>query len=831
MFGEKNTGVAFLLLLGILAVAVVLVIGLLVILKFEGRQASNFNYNVQATYITEAGFEHAKSLLKKDKLTTIIDDYSESWHSTFEGSDVDNDGDGLNDSKWIDFFDISGNLTGRYAVLVKDENSKININTAGLSQDKGLTTEEISLVKFLQALNEFVYPDKPLTDLETKAQAIYQNRPYLALSQMKNLKEIDAQTFQKLKNFSSIYAADSNTAVSGELKFCLNELSKDELYELFRANSIDNAAQLAVNTVDFYDTNLNQSSITEGEKTFYGQEALKINEIMVKPAFFTEVEDEGPKGYWIFVDDHYQTDKFGASMSWQWHGIRNGVYYLRVFAVEEGQIVGDITVGEQVQKSMMHGELLDNPITIDNGTLTIEIQNNEEAQDGNPVTCYFKSVKLSQEPDGEFIELVNMSNQAIDLSSFTVSGSGLSDEIGLLKIPEGVEIGAKEFLVLAIDAFDEQKGIKNNQISFRDIWNKEFGVVDMEIDRQIAPDFDCILNEGGELFLKDAKGYIIDRVEFLDTQVQNYVSLEKDDPTYFEDVNGNSICDLWNLSLDVNGATPGEENINANMGAKSVFDINFKNGSFERVGEILDVPSSLDRWKSFPFDSAANIIDKICIESIKCEAKGHLLEGEGWFLEGEEYKSQQVLDKGKWRWQVPNGLYLPTIYGEENETLSVSVDNENFFELVPDDKGRISFGMIEITTGILDLFLINNSPSQIAHFKYAVLSPKLKIDGKVNINTATKPLLLALPGIDEEVAERIINDRPFGNQNELKRGIGDLLDSDILDSDETKKKEKFKQISNLTTTKSDVFEIIVTGQRLLKGKVVAEKKLRTVFER
>jgi len=74
------------------------------------------------------------------------------WRTLFEGSDVDINGDGEKDAKWIEVFDNSGSLFGRYAVLVNDEASKVNLNTAGLSSSQGLSTYEVNLDSFLSKL-------------------------------------------------------------------------------------------------------------------------------------------------------------------------------------------------------------------------------------------------------------------------------------------------------------------------------------------------------------------------------------------------------------------------------------------------------------------------------------------------------------------------------------------------------------------------------------------------------------------------------------------------------------------------------------------------------
>ena len=85
--------------------------------------------------------------------------------------------------------------------------------------------------------------------------------------------------------------------------------------------------------------------------------------------------------------------------------------------------------------------------------------------------------------------------------------------------------------------------------------------------------------------------------------------------------------------------------------------------------------------------------------------------------------------------------------------------------------------------------------------------------------------------MDDALADSIISNRVFGNKNGLKLGIGDLISTGALGATDTDKKTRFKQISNLVTIHSDCYRIIVTGQTLEKGKILAEKKIWVVFER
>jgi hypothetical protein len=159
--------------------------------------------------------------------------------------------------------------------------------------------------------------------------------------------------------------------------------------------------------------------------------------------------------------------------------------------------------------------------------------------------------------------------------------------------------------------------------------------------------------------------------------------------------------------------------------------------------------------------------------------------------------------------------------------------------LTPGPDGGIIFGNVEIGTGsatstpsnTLEIKVKNVSETEAAHFDFIRLDPENNLYGRININTASKKVLTALPGVEDAIADSIINSRVFGNKNGLNLGIGDLIATGALGSSDADKKNRFRQISNLVTVHSGCYRIIVTGQILEKGKVLAEKKIWVVFER
>ncbi|MCX7916619.1 MAG: helix-hairpin-helix domain-containing protein, partial [bacterium] len=131
--------------------------------------------------------------------------------------------------------------------------------------------------------------------------------------------------------------------------------------------------------------------------------------------------------------------------------------------------------------------------------------------------------------------------------------------------------------------------------------------------------------------------------------------------------------------------------------------------------------------------------------------------------------------------------------------------------------------------------------------------------GRININTAGKEVLECLPLIDEKIAEKIIEARPFRDISEILGIYGEKGKKGKLNEEITKygfdlkdneldlfvdiKREKeivFSKIINLITTKAEVFKIISLGQKVQdknnngkieEDEIVGEKKITVWYDR
>lgn len=122
--------------------------------------------------------------------------------------------------------------------------------------------------------------------------------------------------------------------------------------------------------------------------------------------------------------------------------------------------------------------------------------------------------------------------------------------------------------------------------------------------------------------------------------------------------------------------------------------------------------------------------------------------------------------------------------------------------------------------------------------------PEKPVEGRININTASKSILEALPGIDSYLSRSIIRygnskRKPFNEIGEIleillmtksgSNGQDDDGDGYVDEGDENE--FIFRGLSNLITTRSNCFTLISRGQVIRGGKVVAEKKIKAVIDR
>lgn len=230
-----------------------------------------------------------------------------------------------------------------------------------------------------------------------------------------------------------------------------------------------------------------------------GTEALVINELMVKPAREILVENPGDIGP-------------GEIKKWTVSRIKPGNYYVVVQALKKGGMVGDVYIQGLLGDNLRDEDYFPETVNVGgSGEIVLEIRNDslEEAS--------LKGIRILQEPDGEFMEIVNLSPKEIDLDNFslevyTTQGEIVSGWPG--RIPKNTTIEPYQHLVLAVDSNDGSscpKNLRDNRISFQAIHRiNAVGLLFDETDKSIDEKSDLLPDSGGRVILKDALG---DRIE------------------------------------------------------------------------------------------------------------------------------------------------------------------------------------------------------------------------------------------------------------------------------------------------------------------------------
>jgi len=552
-------------------------------------------------------------------------------------------------------------------------------------------------------------------------------------------------------------------------------------------------------------------------KVITGTEALVINELMVKPS--KEVLADNP--------GHIAA---GQIQVWVISNIEPGDYYVVVEALNKGGLVGDVYISGRLGDNLRDQDYFPETVNVgSSGTITFQIRNNS-LEDAS-----FKGIKILQEPDGEFIEIINLSPQAINLDDFSVEVYTPQGDLVSgwpARIPKDTKIEPYQYAVLAVDSNDATpcpENLKGNRISLQSIHKiNAVGLIFDEGSKTIDKESDLLPNSGGRVILRDASGERIDAVEYQSSQPRNFTSLERGDPTAKSDSDGNGFFDGWYLceSKDLSTAAAANENIGmytldektGKLIKNSITQINLFNRNLSGLTEVQQL-SSGESWKKFSVEDIARLADHFAYEVITLNMADHEKQG------GSD-------TQGIWEFsKISSGDYLLSILTDdvslEGEEIQVGVKTEitgefKDFQSLLFTAGVAFYGTVEIpkSSTTLQLKIITDSKKIKSGLKLIRLEPVVSTQGRININTANAQVLRSLFAA-ESLADKVLNNRPLGIKDERKLGIGELF---LLDSGAI-------PFYNYLTVKSDVYEITCRGDFSPQGKTIAYQTVRTVIER
>jgi len=589
-----------------------------------------------------------------------------------------------------------------------------------------------------------------------------------------------------------------------------------------------------------------------------GIEAVRINELMVSPTIELSVSeavfDPQVSGWTCPVGQAACSNSQTGKAIWTWtnSAVPSGRYHVRVYGSQAGQMVGEVRVNGQTTK-LVHGQRHPSTLTVGSDQkITVTI--GKTPSDG---IYYFQKVILSLQPDAEYVELINLSDKAIDASGWVLEGEATRGRQA--RLPAGSVIKAHGLLVAAVDADDTQVGLSGNGIDVRSAWGvpNDATVVQLEFPGgPLSPDTDWLsmtlpAGVSANLVLR-ANEWVVDEVEYSIPLglVAAFQSLEKGDPAVVRDADSDGLDEGWFPSLKL--YTPGARNDNAGLKELTglvqiehdpATEVTVPNRRLSSVGELAGLPSGI-AWRAIASSDLAKIVDRMTVEGLRLETEGHLLEGQAdWRETTQGYETSRQGAEGTWRWlDVPDGQYRLSLYGWSGEQLSVrwQLAGGAYSEWIPtrstDAQGRIivgqmTVGLDETPSNTFVLQVRCESPSGVCHLDHIVLDPHLTLVGMINVNTAPLEVLLSLPGMTDAIAQRLILGRPYGDQEEKARGIGDLLVGTVLGDTEEEKLNRFRRLAHLITVRSQVFQIMSLGESLERDRPTASQRIQAIVQR
>jgi len=399
----SEKGIALLIVVSILTVVAIMGVSFVFSMFLETQASKQFSVTAQARYIAEAGISHARAILDEDRLGSRVDDLTESWVDHLEGDDVDVDVDGSLESRWWIMEDTSGTPVGRYGVLINDEGSKVNLNTAVADPNEaGLQAIDLTALlagqgiadasSVARAIEQYRYGDdgQPGTALvdDDRDGAVdepdeYQSlalrgddRRFERLEELLNVGGLDADALKQLAQVVTVYSWDPNLSVTGQPRFNVNTATAEELLSALLEAGSEDPWQLAANMADYVDPDLAISKVSK----------------MAQPYL---LNDQGAMDGWVWQTSpvsHYATSTPNSQLSWE-VAVPSGVFRVLVLGVP-GTKVGDVDLQGQTKESMESGESFG--ILELSGPLTVRVTHGEAA--GTP--CAFRGLELVADEAG-----------------------------------------------------------------------------------------------------------------------------------------------------------------------------------------------------------------------------------------------------------------------------------------------------------------------------------------------------------------------------------------------------------------------------------------------
>ena len=359
-----------------------------------------------------------------------------------------------------------------------DNHDSVVLNNDGIDNDGDGTADGIG-DEGTDDSAEF-YIARPYTD----ANGLSADTPFVTIAEVVSLAGMTGGNYSKLSPYITAWSSDKNligigcTEDSGLWRLNINAVS--DAYRLYKClrdaceywepsttYSTKELAQMAVNIIDYRDFNHGSTRIKVENKngkivTRWGVEGIRINEIMVRPVFRKDASDvtlgTTPVG-WAGGPPTWTSENKCDSGIWGWSDIPIGTYKVHVYG--SGNVDYLIYPDDGVWSDTHYNVCLSDTSTNDTvvileegagtgtGPFMINIISKKMPWE-SPVSWY--RVDLSQSPDCEYVEIVNISEKSINIKDWQLEFP--NGQVGT--IPDK-NIGPGAYAVLAIDKNDYNK--------------------------------------------------------------------------------------------------------------------------------------------------------------------------------------------------------------------------------------------------------------------------------------------------------------------------------------------------------------------------------------
>ncbi len=373
MLIRNRKGIAVITVISIVGVALLMAVAYLIGSRFESRVAYLFLSRVKARYVAESMAQVAVAMIKNDE-NRGIDGVDDEFVKFFSGSDVDVDGDGQVDSRWVYLSDDM-----RAAVKVVDESGKANLNCPFCHNQRvfeALVNRGELSKNYLKAWDYVLdylkgpdgkwgkagmdddgdnyYLEKNGKDddgdgeVDEIGEGVDDPGEFLfgddrKLDTVEDLRrvfdwEITPKEMVVLHRYFTTYSHSPDLDGLGEPKVNLNFLSPEELVNELLVAGVSNPWAKAVNIRDFCDKDLARSEL-------YGQSYA------YRPYVWEGAPDWYSKG--TVLVNSTPSDEWER---WEWSGLAPGNYYCYFYGEKDGDYVGDVMANGVQGQDISSGE-------------------------------------------------------------------------------------------------------------------------------------------------------------------------------------------------------------------------------------------------------------------------------------------------------------------------------------------------------------------------------------------------------------------------------------------------------------------------------------------